>query len=108
ALALFTRDALAAKLGIGRRRRAILCLAEAVVLWPVVAMWGHPEDSLAVGFAMGSLLLAFDESWGKCGWAFGLAVALQPVVLLMLPVMLLTLVPLRQWARLTLGISLPS
>jgi len=86
--ALFACDALAERLGVGRGRRRLLCVAEGVVLWNVSVMWGHPEDALAVALAIYALVLALDGRWSMSGWLFGAAVATQPVVVLMLPVML--------------------
>jgi hypothetical protein len=86
--AIFACDALAERLGVGRARRAWLCVAEAVVLWNVAVMWGHPEDALAVAVAIYALVFALDGRWTGAGWLFGLATATQPLVLLMLPVLL--------------------
>lgn len=88
AVALFACDALAERLGVGRGRRLVLCLAEAAVLWNVVVWWGHPEDAVAVGFAVYAVVLAFDGRWTGAGWLFGAAMATQPLVLLMLPILM--------------------
>jgi hypothetical protein len=87
-IVLFASDALAQRLGVGRGRRIVLCLAEAAVLWNVSVWWGHPEDAVAVGFAIYALVFALDGRWTGAGWLFGAAMATQPLVLLMLPVML--------------------
>jgi len=86
-LSLFAFDALAQRLGVGTRRRAMLCLTEAVILFNVTALWGHPEDAVALGLAAYALTFAFDRRWAGAGWLFGAAVAVQPLVLLMLPVL---------------------
>jgi hypothetical protein len=86
ATALFACDALAERLGVTRCRRALLCFFEVVALWNVAVIWGHPEDAVAVGLALYALLFALDRRWTGAGWLFGLAVATQPLVLLMLPV----------------------
>lgn len=86
--ALFATDALAERLGVGRRRRAFLCLAQGVVLWPMLVMWGHPEDAVGTALAVYALVLALDDRWTGAGWLFGAAVATQPLVLLMCPVLL--------------------
>lgn len=88
AVALFACDALAQRLGVGLGRRAVLCLAEAAVLWNVSVIWGHPEDALAIGLALYSLIFAFDARWTGAGWLFGAALATQPLVVLMFPVLL--------------------
>ncbi len=46
--ALFALDALATRLEVPPRRRMALCVAEAVLLWPTLVIWGHPEDALAL------------------------------------------------------------
>jgi hypothetical protein len=86
AIALFACDALAERLGIRGARRAVLCAAEAVALWNVVVIWGHPEDAVAVGLAIYALIFALDGRFTGAGWIFGAAVAVQPLVILMFPV----------------------
>ena len=76
------------RLGVGRGRRRLLCVAEGVVLWNVSVIWGHPEDAVALALAIYALVLALDGRWSGAGWLFGAAVATQPVVVLMLPVIL--------------------
>jgi hypothetical protein len=88
AVALFACDALAERLGVGRGRRVALCVAEAIVLWNVSMMWGHPEDAVAVGLALYAFVFALDGRWTGAGWLFGAALATQPLVLLMFPVLL--------------------
>jgi hypothetical protein len=88
AVALFACDAVAERLGVSRSRRALLCVAEAAVLWNVSAIWGHPEDAVAVGLALYALVMAFDGRWTNAGWLFGAALATQPLVVLMFPVLL--------------------
>jgi hypothetical protein len=87
-IALFACDALAQRLGASRRRRALMCVAQGFVLWPVLVFWGHPEDPLAVALAVYALLLVFDDRWTGAGWLLGAAVATQPLVLLILPVVM--------------------
>ncbi len=88
AVALFACDALAERLEVSRRRRAVLCVAEAAVLWNVAVIWGHPEDAVALSFALYALVFAFDGRWTGAGWLFGAAMATQPLVVLMFPVLL--------------------
>jgi hypothetical protein len=85
---LFACDALAERLGVSPARRLVLCVAEGFVLWPVLVIWGHPEDAVALALAVYALVLALDDRWGGAGWLMGAAVATQPLVLLMLPVLL--------------------
>ncbi len=86
--ALFAFDALAEELGVVRWRRAVLSLAEAVLLWGVVVVAGHPEDVLAVALASWALLLAFQGRWTGAGWLFGAALAVQPLVIVLFPLLL--------------------
>jgi hypothetical protein len=74
AVALFACDALAERLGVGRGATCCpLPGRSAVLLWNVAVIWGHPEDALAVGLALYSLVFAFDGRWTGAGWLFGAA-----------------------------------
>ena len=86
--ALFALDALSERLGVSRSRRGLLCMIEGIVLWNLSVVWGHPEDAVAVALAVYALTFALDGRWSGAGWLFGAAVATQPVVVLMLPVVL--------------------
>lgn len=85
--ALFAFDALAAELGVVGWRRAVLAVAEGALLW-VVVMGGHPEDALSVALATWGLLWAFRRRWTGAGWLFGVAVAVQPLVIVVFPLLL--------------------
>ena len=85
---LFACDVLAERLKIPPGRRAVLVAAEAVVLWPVVVIWGHPEDALALALAVFALFAAMEDRWGWAGWLFGAAVAVQPLVVVVFPILL--------------------
>ena len=87
-VALFACDRLAEQLGVGRARRIMLGIIEAVVLWPVVVMWGHPEDALALGLAVYAVSLALDERFVGAGWLLGAAIACQPFALVLFPILL--------------------
>ncbi len=87
---LFACDALAERLGVPKPRRAVLCVVEAVLLWNVTVLWGHPEDAVAIALAVYALIFALDRRFVGAGWLFGAALAFQPLVLLMLPVFLAT------------------
>jgi len=90
--ALFVFDSLAEFLGVGRGRRILLCWMQGVLLWPVIVLWGHPEEAVALSFLVLALMAACRGRWGRAGWLLGFAVAFQPYALLMLP-MLLGLTP---------------
>lgn len=85
--ALFAFDALAEELGVTGWRRAVLALAEGALLW-VVVMGGHPEDALSVALATWAVLWAFRGRWTGAGWLFGAAVAVQPLVIVVFPLLL--------------------
>lgn len=96
ATALFAADALAEQLGVSRPRRALLAGAGAVGVWSVSARWGHPEDAVAVALLLACLLALARARAGRAAWLAGAAVAVQPLVLLALPV-LLAVLPARRW-----------
>ena len=87
-VALFACDALAERLQVSRSRRVALVLAEAIILWNVTVLWGHPEDTVAVALAVYALIFAMDERFTGAGWLFGCALAFQPLVLMMFPVLI--------------------
>ncbi|MCL4445921.1 MAG: hypothetical protein M1134_03455 [Actinobacteria bacterium] len=86
-VAVFAADALSTTLGVTPRKRFVTVGLVAVALWNVVVWWGHPEDALAIGFVMFATNNVFEQRWERAGWFAGLAVAMQPVSLLALPVL---------------------
>jgi hypothetical protein len=107
ATVLFPLDAVAEYVGVAAGRRLVLGATEAILVWPVVAIWGHPEDPLAMTFALYGLLAALRGRWKRCGWLWGAALVTQPLVVLMLPVAF-ALAPMRRWAGMALRGVLPS
>lgn len=97
AVALFAADALAERLLVSRPKRAFLAFASAAVLCNVTVEWGHPEDAVALGLLLFAVLALSDARQGRSAWLTGAAVAVQPLVLLALPVMLALVEP-RRWA----------
>jgi hypothetical protein len=85
AVALFAADALAERLGTGRAKRAALAAASAVALWSVAVRWGHPEDAVAVGLLLYAILALSKSKTSRAAWLTGAAVAVQPLVLLAVP-----------------------
>ena len=57
---LFGLDAMAEYVGVGKRRRMVLCWMEGVVLFQVLAIWGHPEDVVALALALYALMATFE------------------------------------------------
>jgi hypothetical protein len=94
-VAVFAADAIAEHLAVPRLKRAVLALAGAVLLWNVTVRWGHPEDAVAVGLLLYSMLDLARGRGGRSAWLFGFAVAIQPLVLLALPVALAVMRPRR-------------
>jgi len=87
-IALFACDALAERLEVSRSRRVALVVAEAIILWNVTVLWGHPEEPVAVALAIYALIFAMDDRFTGAGWLFGAAFAFQPLVLMMFPVLI--------------------
>jgi hypothetical protein len=81
AVVLFAADAIAEHLGLDRRRRAVLALAEAVALW--------------VGLFLYAILALARSRHRRAAWLAGAAIAIQPLVLLAVPVVAMT-IPLRR------------
>ena len=92
---LFAADAIAERLGVTMLKRAALAAAGAVTLWNVSVLWGHPEDAVAVGLLLYAVLALSEGRGGRSAWLTGAAVAVQPLVLLALPVMLVLVEPRR-------------
>jgi hypothetical protein len=95
AMVLFAADAIADHLGVARPKRALLAVAGAVALWNVSVRWGHPEDAVAVGLLLYGILALSRSRAGRSGWLIGAAVAVQPLILLALPLVLAIIKPRR-------------
>jgi hypothetical protein len=101
AVALFAADALAERLGADRAKRAVLAGASAVALWSVSVRWGHPEDAVAVGLLLYAILALSESRTPRSAWLVGAAIAIQPLVLLALPVVAVAVEPRRLTGFLT-------
>ena len=95
AVALFAADAIAERQGAGRPKRALLAAASATTLWCVSVHWGHPEDAVAVGLLLYGILALSQARTSRSAWLTGAAVAVQPLVLIALPVLLAIIEPRR-------------
>ena len=95
AVALFAADAIAERLGATRPQRAFLAAASATALWCVSVYWGHPEDAVAVGLLLYGILALSQGRTGRSAWLVGAAVAVQPLVLVALPILLVIIEPRR-------------
>lgn len=107
AVVLFAADAIAEHLGTPGCQRAVLAAAEAVALWSVSVRWGHPEDAMAVGLFLYAVLALARDRPHRAAWLTGAAVAIQPLVLLALPVVAMT-VPLRRLAGFLARAAVPA
>jgi hypothetical protein len=95
AVALFAADALAERLRVSRPKRFFLAIASAVALWNVAVQWGHPEDAVAVGLLLFGILALSEARTARSAWLIGAAIAVQPLVLLALPILLAVIEPRR-------------
>ena len=95
AVALFAADALAARLGTSLPKRTALAAAGAVALWNVSGRWGHPEDAVAVGLLLYAILALSRSRTGRAAWLTGAAIAVQPLVLLAVPFLVVLIEPRR-------------
>ena len=87
---LFAFDALARELRISVGRRRLLSLLEAAAVWPALALWGHPEDVLALGLAVLCLVQMQRGHWWAVGWLLGAAIAMQLYVIALVPLFCFT------------------
>ncbi len=85
--AVFAGDALAERWKVGTGRRVGLCLVIGAVAWPVAVVWGHAEDCLSVAIAIYALMAVLDARWVQAGWLLGFAIAVQPLVGLLVPLL---------------------
>lgn len=92
-------DSLSRCLWFGARKRGLVVVATAVLCWPAVAMWGHPEDTLAVALWAWSLGAAWRHQFVLAAWLVGFAFAVQPLVILALPVLAAYVIREVGWRR---------
>ncbi len=84
---LFAADRLAVRMGARMGQRMVLAVAGAVAVWNVVPYWGHPEDCVAVALALFAVDAAAAGRRWRSAWLMGLGLAVQPLVLLAVPVL---------------------
>ncbi len=92
---LFAADAIAERMGASRPKRFLLAAASATALWNVSVRWGHPEDAVAVGLLLYAVLALSGARTSRAAWLAGAAVAVQPLVLLAFPVLVVAIEPKR-------------
>jgi len=94
-VALFAADALAERLGLSLPKRFLLAAASATALWNPTLRWGHPEDAVATGLLLYGILAQSKGKTAAAAWLVGAAVAVQPLVLLAVPLLIAVLEPRR-------------
>jgi hypothetical protein len=107
AVPLFAADHIAKRRLVPPSRRLLLALAEAIALWGVTVRWGHPEDAFAVGLFLYAVAAESGDRLTLAGWLTGAAIAVQPLVLLAVPI-LLAGVPWRRMPAFGVRAALPS
>jgi hypothetical protein len=107
-IALFAADAIAERTGAARDKRAFLAAAGATALWNVAVRWGHPEDAVAVGLLLYAVLAQSNGKLTRSAWLAGAAIAVQPLVVLAVPVMIAVLPPRRIGGFLVRAAALPA
>jgi hypothetical protein len=107
AVVLVAADALAERLGATQPKRCLLAAAGATTLWGVTIRWGHPEDAVAVGLLLTAIAALADAKTSRSAWLAGAAVAVQPLVLLALPVLFAVVVP-KRWPGFLARAAAPS
>ncbi|MHB1445586.1 MAG: hypothetical protein ACYCZV_08035 [Acidimicrobiales bacterium] len=88
---LTAADAVAEALVCSTAVRRQVCQAVAGAAFPCLALFGHPEDILALAFGLYSLLAARDGRTTASAWWMGASLAVQPVTILIVPLMAGTL-----------------
>jgi hypothetical protein len=63
-------------------------VVEGIALWSTVDIWGHPEDVVALGFAVYALIFLLDHRWTGAGWFLGIAIAMQLYVVVLVPIVI--------------------
>jgi hypothetical protein len=100
-VALLAADCIAERLNAAQPKRALLATAGAVALGNVSLAGGHPEDAVAVGLFLAGILALSNARARRSAWLVGAALAVQPLVLLALPIILAVVEPRRLAGYLT-------
>lgn len=97
ALPLCAADRWMQFLGVTELRRRALVLGAMAVTLPPMALFGHPEDIIALGSMLYGLLAALEGRRWAAGWWLGVALAFQFLAFLAVPLALLLLGRQRRW-----------
>ena len=84
-------------MGISELRRRLPILAVMAITLPPIALFGHPEDMVALGAMLYGLIAAMEGRHRATGWWLGVALAFQFFAFLAIPITLVFL-KRRQWA----------
>jgi len=104
---VFGVHSLGSALGIQRGRQSLLDWLTVPFAVPVVALWGHPEDVVALAVTMVGASAAIRGRWRHAGWLFGFACALQPLVLLFIFPLMALATP-RRWLGILVRTAVPT
>lgn len=107
AMVLFAADGVAERLGLSKPKRAVLAAAQAATVWSASVRWGHPEDAVAMALFVYAVLALFDGRPWRSAWLVGAGIAVQPLVLLAVPVVLAVL-PGRRLAAFCAQAAIPA
>jgi hypothetical protein len=96
ALPLCAGDRWLQYMGVADLRRRLPVLAVMAITLPPIALFGHPEDMIALGSMLYGLVAAMEGRHRAAGWWLGVALAFQFFAFLAIPIALLFL-KRRQW-----------
>ena len=99
---VFAGDALATVMDATKLRRMLLCGALSAVCFFVAVYWGHPEDMATTGLLLFGMLALHQGRPARAGWLTGLALVVNPLVILAVPVLLA--MSATAWRRYTLRV----
>jgi hypothetical protein len=97
-LPLCAADAVMDRMVVHSAVKRVAVLATMAITLPSIALYGHPEDFVALGAVLYGLLAALDDRPTAVGWWLGVALAFQFLAFLAVPLALALLVR-RPWAR---------
>jgi hypothetical protein len=80
-------DSITERLGATLALRRVSVLAAAAAAFPVLVLFGHPEDVLALALSLYSLILVADGRNLKSAWMMGLSLAVQPLTVVLVPLL---------------------
>lgn len=98
ALPICAGDRWLSLLGMPQRTRRLAVLGTMAVTLPPIALFGHPEDLLALGAMLYGLAAAMEGRYRATGWWLGVGLAFQFFAFLAVPIALV-LLGRRDWWR---------